>query len=154
MQTDAKGGLYAGSRCDTIAGMGTREKTTMTDECAETEDLSSELEGLHALGIGPSDIPDADDVLMDPQWVRSTGKTPLEFLSAVYRHPLIRMNERIAAAKTVMEYAHRKMPSAMEVTGMNGGPLRVSGAMLSGLSDEELGSLEMLLEKAARSAKL
>lgn len=112
------------------------------------ETTQSMLEEYSALGVGPSDIPDALD---DPDWVRSTGKTPIEFLTAAYRHPLVPLKDRISAAKTVAEYTSRKMPSAIELAGKDGGPLRVSNAMLSGLSDEELSTLEALLDKAARS---
>jgi hypothetical protein len=108
------------------------------------------ISALGALGEGTSNVPDIVD---DPSWVRSSGKTPLEFLTAVYRHPLVRLPDRISAAKSVMEYTHRKMPSSIEMTGKDGSPLRVSGAMLMGLSDAELETMEALLDKAARAAQ-
>ena len=124
------------------------------DQAAPTKDEAQAvaddmLKTYEDLAAGPSDIPDALD---DPDWVRSTGKTPIEFLTAVYRHPLPLLRDRITAAKTVVEYTSRTMPSALELTGLNGGPLKVSSAMLSALSDAELADLEALLAKAARGS--
>jgi hypothetical protein len=116
------------------------------DEPVVAPDL---IETLAALGSGPCEVADVVD---DPDWVRSTGKTPLEFLTAIYRHPLVRLSDRIAAAKTVADYTHRKMPNKVEVGGLEGGPLRVTASQLAGLSDEELASLEAILAKAQRSA--
>lgn len=123
-------------------------KTKDTQDAAPPE-MDEMLKTYQDLAAGPTDIPDALD---DPDWVRSTGKTPIEFLTAVYRHPLVVMRDRLTAAKTVVEYTSRKMPSALELTGLNGGPLKVSSAMLSALSDDELADLEALLAKAARGS--
>ena len=114
-------------------------------------DVSDLMASYSGLADGPCDIPDA---INDPDWVRSSGKTPLEFLTAVYRHPLVQMRDRISAAKTVVEYTHKKMPSAVELSGTNGGSIKVTGAMLAGLSDAELGNLEALLMKANASAEV
>lgn len=108
------------------------------------------VEDLNGIGQGTTAIP---DMLNDADWVRSSGKTPLEFLTAVYRHPLVRMTERIAAAKTVVEYTHKKIPSALEMTGKNGGIIKVTASMVAGLSDAELETLEELMLKASRAAE-
>jgi len=108
------------------------------------------IEDLLSIGIGDSEL---RDPLEDESWVRSTGKTPLEFLTAVYRHPLVQMRDRISAAKTVVEYTHMKKPSSIEMTGRNGDAIKVSGAMLAGLSDAELETMQRLLEKAAIAAE-
>jgi hypothetical protein len=131
--------------------MATKPKAQKPSPPPIDEELRKQFDEVFNMGDGPTSIPDIVD---DPDWVRSTGKTPLEFLTAVYRHPLIRINDRIGAAKTVMEYTHRKMPSSVEMSGKNGEALRVSGAMLSGLSDEELVTLQDLLEKAGRVVAL
>ena len=111
---------------------------------ADADDMASLVE----LGTGSSEI---RDVLTDADWVRSSGKTPLEFLSAVYRHPLIKMTERINAAKAVLDYSHRKMPTELELSG-GANAIKLSADMVSGLTDAELDTLEALMTKACKAA--
>jgi hypothetical protein len=42
-------------------------------------------------------------------WVRRSGPTPVEFLARAYRNPVIEMRDRIAAAKALLDYTHRKL---------------------------------------------
>lgn len=42
-------------------------------------------------------------------WIRSSGPTPVEFLARVYRNPLNKMNDRVSAARALLDYTHRKL---------------------------------------------
>lgn len=111
--------------------------------------LSSELGDLHIRADGPSDLGSQD---IDA-WVQSTGWTPVEFLTHTYRNGFQRMEHRIAAAKAVLDYAHRKLPQKLEVEA-NGtvGVRSIDAAALSKLSGKELETLEKILEKMGSDA--
>jgi hypothetical protein len=84
---------------------------------------------------------------VEARWVVQSGQTPLEFLASVYRTPTFDPRDRINAAKAILEYSHRKVPSKLEVDGkvVNA---KLDIAQLKGLTDDELGTLIQLLEKA------
>lgn len=95
------------------------------------------------------DLPEAD-----AEWVRSSGWTPLEFLTRTYRNPHVRIGERISAAKAVLDYAHRKLPQALQLTGQDGAPLNLTVGQFSltperiaSLTDEEIDTFRAVLEK-------
>lgn len=81
-------------------------------------------------------------------WIKSSGWTPVEFLTTVYRAPMQKMEHRISAAKAVLEYAHRKLPTKLEVDGAVNGELKLDASALSKLTDKEIDVLTKLLEKA------
>jgi len=83
-------------------------------------------------------------------WIKSSGWTPVEFLTTVYRGPFQKMEHRISAAKAVLEYAHRKLPTKLEIDGAINGELKLDSAALSKLTDKELDVLLKLLEKAGK----
>jgi hypothetical protein len=71
----------------------------------------------------------------------------MDVLRRIMVNPFCSPNERISAAKTVMEYSMRKVPSNVEFTGKNGAPIKLDTSALSKLSLEELAQMEELLAK-------
>ena len=112
------------------------------------DDLQAMLEQLGALGQDASELTDVVDLTPTGEWIKNSGRTPIEFLTLVYRHPLVAMKDRISAAGRVMDFVHRKMPAAIEVGNPDGSALRLDSGMLSRLSAKELDALEKLLTKA------
>lgn len=110
------------------------------------EELSSAFGDLHLDGNKPSELGASGDI---PTWVAAKGWTPVEYLVHTYRNGHERTEHRIAAAKAVLEYAHKKVPQKVEaeVTGAN---LSIDASMLKDLSDKDLELLEKLLSKAAK----
>lgn len=95
----------------------------------------------------PEPPPDAEELSVDAAWVRQ-GVTPLEFLVHVYRHPLQKPSDRIAAARGVLDYAHKKALSLRLEGGLDLTHTKRLGAdAMSKLSEKELASLVKLLEK-------
>jgi hypothetical protein len=80
-------------------------------------------------------------------WVRLQGATPLEFLAMVYKNPFNSMNDRLSAAKAVLEYCHKKLPQKVEIDGKMQNTQKVTADSLSKLSDEELDLFTKLLSK-------
>lgn len=83
------------------------------------------------------------------RWLQHQGQTPLEFLADTYKNDEAKMGDRITAARTLMEYIHRKIPSVQKVEqDVKLNEVKLSGNLLKGLTQEELGILEALLNKA------
>lgn len=81
-------------------------------------------------------------------WVKASGWTPLEFLTHTYRNGFQRMEHRIAAAKAVLDYAHRKLPARVEISGnVAGQNIALDAVALSKLTDKEIDQLLAMLEK-------
>jgi hypothetical protein len=95
---------------------------------------------------GPSELTEED---VDA-WIKHSGWTPIEFLTHTYRNPWQKMEARISAAKAVLEYAHRKLPSKVELD-MKSRSVVLDAKSLAALSDKELSQLEALLSKAEGS---
>ena len=77
-----------------------------------------------ALGLkeGGNGFPDQTEGLDDVtaatvSWITMSGESPLEYLAGVYRdsNAEIKTSDRIAAARALMEYVHRKIPVKQEV---------------------------------------
>lgn len=94
---------------------------------------------------GPSQL-GAQDIAT---WTVASGWTPVEFLTHLYRNPWQKTQDRIAAAKAVLEYNHRKLPEKLEIAGRG---ISLDMAALAKLSDKELATLEKILEKAQEGA--
>lgn len=81
-------------------------------------------------------------------WIKASGWTPIEFLTTVYRNGYQRMEHRISAAKAVLEYAHKKLPAKLEVSGDLGTKsITLDAVALSKLTDKELEVMTKMLEK-------
>jgi hypothetical protein len=48
-------------------------------------------------------------------WIQRTGETPIEYLTKTYRSSSAKTEHRISAARTLMDYVHRKMPHTIDV---------------------------------------
>lgn len=96
----------------------------------------------------PSELsagPDTDDLGDDGQWIRKSGVTPLEFLVAMYRHPLQKPGDRVAAARAALEYAHRVATRRVQIEADV--RRRVDPEMLGKLSEQELETFIELSKK-------
>lgn len=80
----------------------------------------------HALGLkqGGNGLPSQAEGLDDTQaatirWLQTSGETPLEYLTSVYRNDdsEVRTSDKIAAARALLDYVHRKVPAQIEVKG-------------------------------------
>lgn len=107
-----------------------------------------------ALGLGKTgELPEQyvgleDDVQSATvRWIQQSGQTPLEFLADTYRDEGVRMGDRIQAAKTLMDFVHKKIPQKQEKTEGAPTPPKVDLSALKGLSEKELELLEQLLSK-------
>lgn len=77
----------------------------------------------------------------------SEGIMPLEFFLSVLRNPEMPLGFRFEAGKAAAPYVHRKMPIAIENLDA---PFKVLDIdSLHGLDDEELETLQKLMQKAA-----
>jgi len=98
--------------------------------------------------------PFGEDIRAAIEWVQSTGKTPIEFLTETYRNSTHRIEARIAAATKVMDYVHRRLPQQVEMKA--DGKITAQSLSLRGvsqLSDRELEVLEQILSKLSPEAK-
>lgn len=85
-------------------------------------------------------------------YVVQTGETPLEFLASVYRTPAHDIKDRVVAAKAILEYTHRKVPTKSETT-VSMTHAAIDPALFKGLSDDELKQLVEMLARASENAK-
>jgi BarA-like signal transduction histidine kinase len=72
---------------------------------------------------------------------------PLEFLARTYRDEEAKMSDRLTAARTLMDYVHRKLPSKAEIETKDITEPKLSKEVLKGLSAKELDMLETLMSK-------
>lgn len=107
-----------------------------------------------ALGIGNVEgFPVQAEGLDDTQaatvrWIQETGQTPIEFLAETYRDPEQKASDRIAAARAMLDFVHRKIPSVQKVEqDVKLTEAKLNGELLKGLSEKELNTLEALLNK-------
>jgi hypothetical protein len=117
----------------------------IAEQSKKTEDSEQELPPFAVDASGASEL-GAQDIAT---WTAASGWTPIEFLTHTYRNGWQRMEHRIAAAKAVLEYNHRKLPDKVEVD-MQSKSLTLDATALSALSTKELALLEKLLEKAGK----
>ena len=133
------------------------EHTTLLLILKEAPRIQKERKMLaEALGLsGTGKLPDQGDGLDDTQaatvrWIQSTGQTPIEFLADTYRNEELKPNDRIAAARAMLDYVHKKVPTKQEIETNTGAP-KIDPAMLRGLTPAELDVLEALVKKMSKS---
>lgn len=107
------------------------------------------------LNIDLSKLPSQSDgldyaVSATIRWLQESGEMPLEFLARTYRSEDAKMSDRLTAARTLMDYAHRRVPVKQELETKNLVP-KLDPSMLKGLSAKELDVLEKILAKIASS---
>lgn len=126
---------------------GRAKKPEPADEAKKTvtPDITPDLlDQIRMVPTGrPSDLPILNPESPEAQWVLAQGQSPVEFLTTVYRNSWLPVEQRVSAAKAVLEYVHRKLPAKMEVSAQLFGQLD-----LSQLNDEELGALTKIMDKA------
>lgn len=59
--------------------------------------------------------PVGNDIREVVDWVQRTGETPIEYLVKTYRASSSKTQDRISAARAVLDYVHRKMPQTIDV---------------------------------------
>lgn len=101
------------------------EMTTMYVILKEAPRMQKERKMLsQALGLkqGGNGLPSQAEGLDDTQaatirWLQTSGETPLEYLTSVYRddNPDVKTSDKIAAARALLDYVHRKVPAQVEV---------------------------------------
>ena len=74
------------------------------------DEYRNESEKLH---IAPPPV--GEDIKDTLAWIQRTGETPIEFLAKTYRSGNARTNDRISAARALLDYVHRKMPHTIDV---------------------------------------
>lgn len=103
------------------------------------------------INVDASGLPSQADGL-DPttsatvRWLQESGEMPLEFLARTYRSEDAKMTDRLTAARTLMDYVHRKIPQKQEVETKSLVP-KLDPTTLKGLTEKELDVLEKLLAK-------
>ena len=85
------------------------------------------------------------------RWLESSGETPLEYLTSVYRDdtPDVKVSDKIAAARALLDYVHRKVPAQIEVKGPSTEDLATQAAIVRDVGDQlvKLASMTKKLEK-------
>jgi hypothetical protein len=76
------------------------------------------------------------------------GQHPIDVARRISCNPWVSPRDRLAAAKVILEYSMRKIPTQMEVSGPGGQAIAIDNAALKNLSDAELVQLTNLLDKA------
>ena len=74
------------------------------------DEYRSEAEKLR---IAPPPV--GEDIREIVDWVQRTGETPVEFLAKTYRSTSAKTGDRIAAARSLLDFVHRKMPQTIDV---------------------------------------
>lgn len=94
-----------------------------------------------------------EGVELQAAYVKNMSMHPVDVLTRIMTNIFCTPTERMNAAKTLMEYSMRKVPSNLDVT-TDTGALRIDATALVGLSTEELEVLEKILTKANEKAVL
>lgn len=129
-----------------------KEKHKQVDPLESPKDFADLLsEELFTEGLAANSPSELLDGTAEELWVKSRGWTPLEYLTHTYRNPWQETKDRIAAAKAVLEYCHRKVSQSVDVN-VTHKKLSVDG--LSKLSDSELEVFTKLLEKIGTNEKI
>ncbi len=145
------------ARFDALKAWGARydELLLMRVVLEEAQGMQKERKMLsQALGLDNHALPDQGDGLDDSQaatvrWIQNQGMTPLEFLVDTYKDEEVKMSDRLAAARSLLDYVHKKVPAKQEVETKNLTEPKLDPKMLRGLNEKELALLESLLKKMA-----
>ena len=88
-----------------------------------------------------------DGLRLQALYVQNFSQHPMDVLRRIMENPFADPKDRIASAKTLMEYSQRKPTQQLQVKAEGIG-LKVDASALSSLSSGELDTLEKLLSKA------
>ncbi len=118
-------------------------------ELAEQDNISylNYLESVGAKGIDPLS---PQGLSIQAEYVKALGEHahPFDVLNRIMKNPFADPKNRIASAKTLLEYSHRKVPANLELSGKDGEAIKIDSKQLRGLSDQELDTLMTILSKA------
>lgn len=120
-----------------------------TSDSTDTANFLAYIEGIGRKGVDPLS-PEA--LKIQAQYVAELPQHPMDILRRLMVNPFCSPNERISAAKTLMTYSMRAIPTNLEVSGKDGGAIKIDASSLANLSDTELETLQTLLAKAAPEA--
>ena len=103
-------------------------------------------------GLGRKDLDPLSPEALEIQakYVRELPQHPMDIIRRIMVNPFCSPNERISAAKTLMEYSMRKVPSAVDVSAKVNGPIQIDAAQLEALSAEDLDALQSILSKTGK----
>lgn len=112
------------------------------------------------MGLDTSGLPTQAEGL-DPttaatvRWIQSTGETPIEYLAKIFRSddPAIRVGDKINAAKTMMDFVHRRVPVKTETESKDISEPKLAPEVLKKLTGKDLENLERLLSLLAGNDK-
>lgn len=85
---------------------------------------------------------------MQALYIQECSQHPVDVLTRIMTNTYCTPSERMTAAKTLMEYSMRKVPSNVEVLSTTQA-IKIDASALANLSTEELDTLQALLAKAA-----
>ncbi len=122
-------------------------QNTDTPEDPELQDNLNFFAYVEGLGRKSFDPLSAEGLEIQARYVHELPQHPMDVLRRIMVNPFCSPNERISAAKIVMEYSMRKVPSNVELTGKNGAAIKLDTSALAKLSIEELSQMEALLAK-------
>jgi len=114
------------------------------------------LNEVMGLNVDSDGLPNQADGL-DPttaatvRWLQSTGELPLEFLAKTYRSEDAKMSDRLTAARTMMDFVHRRVPTKTETETKGVTEPKLSANVLKSLDAKELELLEKLLLKLSNN---
>ena len=114
-------------------------------DLAEDEEISF-LQYMEGQGYKDVDPLSKEGLSLQAKYVATLSQHPLDILRRIMTNLFCTPQERMAAAKAVMEYSMRKVPSSLDVT-TDSGALKIDGAALVGLSMDELDFLEKIMAK-------
>ena len=127
-----------------------KEQPSIQEILAAEKDSHSYLSYLEANNLKGLDPLSPQGLKIQAKYVEVLGEHahPFDVLNRIMKNPFADPKDRIASAKTLLEYSHRKVPANLEVTGVDQGPIKVDATALKALSTPELATLMALLEKA------
>jgi hypothetical protein len=106
------------------------------------------LDYVEALGHKALDPTSEIALELQAKYIATRGQHPFDALKSISQNPLCRPADRIGAAKALLEYSHRKVPTNFELSGKGGGAIKLDSNQLANLSNDELDTLYALLNKA------
>lgn len=104
---------------------------------------------LEGMGYKDMDPLSPEALKLQAEYIKTQSQHPLDILKRLSTNPFCSPNERISACKALMQYTMRAVPSNLELTGKDGGPImKFDAKTFANLTDDELEVLQTLLAKA------
>ena len=107
---------------------------------------------LEANGCSGLDPLSDEGLRIQANYVKLIGDHPLDILKTLAKNPFVKPSDRIAAARTLLEYGARKVPAQLDIAASTNTSITLDPSMLSALSTKDLTVLEKLLAKAQSTA--